>query len=323
MNEMQSLGLYAAARTGVDSSKPGDPTGTSPAPSPLPSRLNDPVSPWTPSEYIPPPPPSSTWEKEQRIFYSGVYNFLFPIAETSQCDLSYSDFPEAPLHAEKFETILSLARDQLSRQMDQSFLFSPHDHAEILLEIKTKIRFPEKLIELASTPPKFHSNWCECDDSFCTPERTEKNPLSYMNQWPKGVKQRENKSKPCQGYSSEMEVPKARGGTRWVFDFRTLNSISASQDTPSEKPPSSSLGPMSRNENSVPTSWNEEFPPSTSQRTRPWSALERRLLGLVPNRHQGSPAPPCFASESGPPNPSNQGREPSHPFVTHPNSQCL
>ncbi len=65
------------------------------------------------------------------------------------------------------------------------------DHAEILLEIKAKIRFPEKMIELASTPPKFISNWHECNDPDCTPERTEKNLLSYMSQWPRGVKQRE------------------------------------------------------------------------------------------------------------------------------------
>jgi hypothetical protein len=112
--------------------------------------------------------------KGTKNFYSGIYNFLFPIAEISQSGISHSDFPEAPLNAEKFETILSLARDQLSRQMNQGFMFSPHDHAEILLEIKSKIRFPEKLIELASTPPKFHSDWHECDDPDCTPERTEK-----------------------------------------------------------------------------------------------------------------------------------------------------
>ncbi len=135
-----------------------------------------------------------------------------------------------------------------------------------------------------------------------------------MSQRPKGVKQRENKSKLCQRYGSETEVPKYRGGTRWVLDFRTLNSVSASQDTHSEKS-SSSPAPRSRNESPVPTSWNEEPPPSTSQRTRPWSTLERRLLGLVPNRHQGSPAPPCFASESVP---ILRTRVESHPPLCNP-----
>jgi hypothetical protein len=156
--------------------------------------------------------------------------------------------------------MLSLARGQLSRQMDQGSLFSPHDHAEISLEIKGKIRFPEKMIELASTPPKFHSNWHECDDPDCTPEKTERNLLSYMSQWPRGLKQLENESKPDQRYGSKTEVPKSRGGTRWVLDFRTLNSVSASQDTRSEKSSSSPV-PNSRNECPVPTSWNEESPP--------------------------------------------------------------
>ncbi len=99
---------------------------------------------------------------------------MLPIAEISQNGLSYSDFPEIPLNAEKFETILSLARDQILRQMCQGSLFSSHDHAEILLEIKAKVRFPESMIELAFTSPKFHSNWRECNDPDCNPERTEK-----------------------------------------------------------------------------------------------------------------------------------------------------
>ncbi len=48
MDEKQSLGLSPAANPGVDSSKPGDPTGTSLAPSPLPSNLNDPSPPGHP-----------------------------------------------------------------------------------------------------------------------------------------------------------------------------------------------------------------------------------------------------------------------------------
>jgi hypothetical protein len=52
LNERQSLGLSPAADLWVDSDKPGDPTGTSQAPSPLPSNLNDPIHPWTPSEHI-------------------------------------------------------------------------------------------------------------------------------------------------------------------------------------------------------------------------------------------------------------------------------
>ncbi len=130
--------------------------------------------PWTPSDQVHPLPQSSTWEKEERIFYSGGYNFLFPIAEISQNGLSYSDFPEVPLNAEKIETLLSLARDQILRQMGQGSLFSSHDHAEILLEKKAKVRVPESMIELASTPPTSHSNWRECNDPDCTPERTEK-----------------------------------------------------------------------------------------------------------------------------------------------------
>jgi hypothetical protein len=318
LNEGPSWGLPPAANPWAASGKSGGPTGTSPAPSPLPSVLNDPISPpWTPSDQAPPLPQSSIWKKEEKIFYSGSYNFLFPITEVSQNGLSHSDFPELPLNAEKFETILSLARSQILRQMDQGSLFSSHDHAEILLEIKAKIRFPETMIELATALPTFHSNWLENDDPDCTPKKIEKNLLSYMSQWPRGVKPRENKSKRCQGYGSETEVPTSRGGTRWVLDFRTLNSVSASQDTHSEKS-SSSPAPRSRNESPVPTSWSEDSPPSTSQRTRPWSALERRLLGLEPSRHQGSPAPQCFASESGPPNPSNQGREPPTPLSPTP-----
>jgi hypothetical protein len=166
--------LPPAANPWADSGKPGGPTGTSPAPSPLPSDLNDPITPWTPADQAHPFHNRPHGKKKKRIFYSGGYKFLFPIAEISQNGLSYSDFPEVPLNAEKFETILSLARDQISQQMGQGSLFSSHDHAEILLEIKSKIRFPEKMIELASTPPKFHSNWHECDEPDCTPERTEK-----------------------------------------------------------------------------------------------------------------------------------------------------
>ncbi len=69
---------------------------------------------------------------------------MFPIAEIAQNGLSYSDFPEVPLNAEKFETILSLARDQISRQMGQGSLFSSHDHAEILLEKKPKFGSQKK-----------------------------------------------------------------------------------------------------------------------------------------------------------------------------------
>ncbi len=38
----------------IDCSKPGGPTGTSPAPSQLSSNLNDQISPWTTSDQIPP-----------------------------------------------------------------------------------------------------------------------------------------------------------------------------------------------------------------------------------------------------------------------------
>ncbi len=83
MEERQSLGFFPNADPWVDNSKPGGPTGSSPAPSPLPSNLNDPIPHWTSSDQISPPQQSSTGEKEQRIFYSGVYNFLFPIAVAS------------------------------------------------------------------------------------------------------------------------------------------------------------------------------------------------------------------------------------------------
>ncbi len=106
---------------------------------------------------------------------------------------------------------------------------------------------------------------------------------------------------------------KSRGGTRWVLDFRNLISVSASKDTRSEEESSSSPTKRTRIKVQSPCPGMRN-PPSTSQRTRPWSALELRLLGLVSNRHQGSPAPPCFASESGPPNHSNQGREPPTPL---------
>ncbi len=45
VDERQTLGLSPAANPWVVSSKPGGPTGTSPAPSPLPSNLNDPIFP--------------------------------------------------------------------------------------------------------------------------------------------------------------------------------------------------------------------------------------------------------------------------------------
>ena len=174
LNEWPGWGLPPAANPWAACGKPGGPTGTSPAPSPLPSVLNDPIPPLDTLGSSTPLPQSSTGEKEERIFYSGGCNFLFPIAEMAQNGLSYSDFPEVPLNAEKFETILSLARHQILRQMGQGSLFSSRDHAEILLEIKAKIRFPEKMIELASTPPKFHSNWHECNDPDCIPEKAEK-----------------------------------------------------------------------------------------------------------------------------------------------------
>ena len=139
--------------------------------------------------------------------------------------------------------------------------------------------------------------------------------MSYMSQWPRGVKQREHISKLYQGYGSETEVPTSRGRTRWVLDFRTLNSVSASQDTHSEKS-SSSPAPRSRNESPVPTSWNEESPPPPASgpgHGQPWSAGSwgwSRADIRGPRPHSALPrraAPPILRT-----------RVESHPPLCHP-----
>ncbi len=70
-------------------------------------------------------------------------------------------------------------------------------------------------------------------------------------------------------------MPKSRGVTRWVLDFRTLNSVLAFKDPHSEEECSTSPVTRTSNENPITPSWNEEFPPPPTSgpgHGQPWSA---------------------------------------------------
>ncbi len=87
MNEWPGWGLPPAANPWAESGKPGDPTRTSPAPSPLPSVLNDPIPPWTPSDQAPPFTIVHVGKRRKDFLFRRVH-FLFPIAEMAQNGLS-------------------------------------------------------------------------------------------------------------------------------------------------------------------------------------------------------------------------------------------